>query len=386
MKKTAFTVLACLVVAAAALSCQRKARTGRDTIAYVHGVVADSTGRGPFSLLRHFDGTAVEAAIAVIGEPEASLLLAERLRRSDGFDNVDGRPVPDGLPDFAGEVIAAYLDDANSPYAGFLADGRETALRETAVRDFFFALDTVCRVTPFDRDHLRHKSGAKVVILSSSLMSEYGYYDLDTLIRLGGREVPLISPVHTLLSAAFDGTDGPLHIGVWADRAVLGSGAYSYVFNALRHSRRDGSTLTGFSPEAIGTVGDRFLKFLDMYRDAGPGERLSVLLVDDYGVDLAQLDKALKEIRKAETFETMRYNKLLADDFRFIGILDAIDAACYTLMRRRNLFTHYVAYPRVTRYQTVDDGPASDDPFTLIEFNPKFLSPETVSAIGNVQD
>lgn len=366
----------------AASACRRTVHTGPETIPFVRQVAADSAGIGLFNRVRRFDPANTEGTIAVIGESRHSLMLTLKLLGGDAFDNVDGRRVEDCLPDFAGEVVAAYLDERNQPYPELVADGRGTYLRETAVRLFLEALDTAVRVSPFDRDHLRSKPVAKVVILASPLLSEYGYADIDTLVHLSGAKVPVISPVHAMLSEAL-AAGKAAHIGVWLGADQPDASVYEKVFARMGERA---STLKAFVPDSVGTVGDRFVKFLEMYRDSGVDGPLSCLLLDDYGTDLFGLRDKLAEIRRAETFETLNLNKILAPDFRFIHIVDALNDACYRTMRQRNLFTHFVAYPKADYYVTAVAAPVEDLPFTVIANNRRYLSDETIQLLEYVQD
>lgn len=370
----------------AAAACQRTVLTGPETIPFVRQVAADSAGTGLFDRVRHFDPSNTEGTIAVIGESRHSLLLTLKLLGGDSFDNVDGRKVEDGLPDFAGEVVAAYLDERNQPYSALVEDGRGNYLRETAVRLFLEALDTAVRVSPYDRDHLRSKPVAKVIILASPLLSEYGYADIDTLVHLSGVSVPVISPVHAMLSDAV--SEKPANIGVWLSEDQPDGSAYEKVLAKLGESDSNAakSTLKAFVPDSVGTLGDRFVKYLEMYRDSGAEGQLSCLLLDDYGADLFELRDRLAEIRRAETFETLNLNKILAQDFRFIHIVDALDEACYRTMRQRNLFTHFVAYPKADYYVTAVAAPVEDLPFTVIANNRRYLSEQTIQLLEYVQN
>ena len=128
-----FIILFALTLLTAA-ACRRAVHTGPEMLPFVRQVVSDSAGTGLFSRVRLFDPANTEGTIAVIGESRHSLQLTARLLSGDGFDNVDGRRIEDGLPDFAGEEVAACLDEYDRPYASFVADGRGAELREVAVR------------------------------------------------------------------------------------------------------------------------------------------------------------------------------------------------------------------------------------------------------------
>lgn len=379
VKKQILQAIAALFLLPAVTSCGSRTVQTHDTIPFVKEALTD-TSASVLGMLRAFDSRRTEGAIAVVGETYKAVTLADRLVASDGFDNVDGRSLPDGLPDFSGETVAVYMDEVNSPYSAMMTGDGEMQLREVSVRTALMALDTVVRATPYDRDNLRWKAPAKVIVLASPLMSEFGFYDIDTLCRMTGKDVPLISPVHAMMKQAFASHDGALNIGVWSDGTMLGSGVFRYVFDRMLTPEKAGSTLTELCPDTdtTGYAGESFLRFLEMYRNAGAGKKLDVLLVDDGEVDVLQLDEMLQEIRKAETFAMMNYDNMLSRDFRIVDMTGAVKTECYRLMRERNLFTHYVAFPQVSFYNTVKDEEHPDDaPFVMMELNRRYLKKDT---------
>lgn len=377
MKKIISALLTVSLSVFVSVSCDNRRGSGWEAIRFVGEAVAD-TNPTVLGMLRNFDERRTEGTIAVIGEVRRGAALADGFLSGDNYDNVDGRTAPDGLPDFAGETVAVLLDEVNSPYGGTMTGEGELKLREVTVRNALMALDTMVRTTPYDRENLVWKAPAKVIVLSSPLMSEFGYYDLDTLCRIECKDVPVISPVHAMMKQAFASHGDTVNIGVWSDRTMLGSGAYRSVFDRMMTKERAASTLTEFCPDTTGFAGDRLLRFLEMYRRAGAGRRLDVLLIDDPDAGRPQLEARLKEIRRAESFSMMNYNELLSPEFEFIDVTEAVQSECYRLMRERNLFTHYVAAPKVSFYQTiVDEEHPGDAPYTLIELNGRYLDRDT---------
>ena len=90
MKK--LTYIALTVLAVFSVSCRNRvtgnrymtpfvARVLEDTASYEHGVMASYLPGGK------------TGSIAVIGEPEETVLLTEALLTSDRFDNINGKPV-----------------------------------------------------------------------------------------------------------------------------------------------------------------------------------------------------------------------------------------------------------------------------------------------------
>ena len=370
MKRISVFLLLAILLSGA---CKPRESRSFETIDYVKKIAADSTGRD-FGLVR---GWNADGSIAILGEPEEVVFLSENLLLSDRVDNITGRPGNDRLPDFAGERIAAILDVEHTPYSHYIP-GMETALREVTVRGTVAALDTVCRLNSFNEEALMPKQRAKVIVLGSSVAYTCGYADVDTLFKMASRKIPVISPVESMLSRAFEGAGPALNVGVWADDTVIASGAYQAGFARFAGLHKDLlSSISLFSPEKEGDAANRLLSFLDKYAGGGTAFPLSVLLLDDYGVSLPVLEAQLAEIRRMESPEMVEYNKLLAPDFRFVDASGSVIADIYQLLRKRNLFTHNIAYPALDVYQTL----AAGEDFVLVPSSPKNIPEETLGFI-----
>ncbi|MBQ3996841.1 MAG: hypothetical protein II637_02255, partial [Bacteroidales bacterium] len=106
-------------VALLAVSCSDHQVSGRYVSPYAKSILTD-TSSVEYRILSAYDMQQEETGtIAVIGEPEETLVLSEYLLGCDNFSNINGSAVPDGLPDFSGEVIVPILDVANAPYKGY---------------------------------------------------------------------------------------------------------------------------------------------------------------------------------------------------------------------------------------------------------------------------
>jgi len=181
-----------ILISAIATSCVSSKPSGSATISYVENILADTTS-AEYSLISSFDESDNQGCIAIIGTPEECFSISEELMTSDIFDNVDGRRVPDGLPDFAGETILSIIDEANSPYSGYLKANNSVFLRELAVREVLSALDPKCDLSPFDQKHSTMKPVGKIIILASPIMADYGFFDVDTIFRYADKDIPMIS-------------------------------------------------------------------------------------------------------------------------------------------------------------------------------------------------
>ncbi len=189
-----------LIIAASVLtvfaSCSRKVESGYETIPYVNALLADSLAH--LKQLASLSGSS-SGTIVLIGEPQECLSVSETLMTCDIFDNIDGRRVKDGLPDFAGETIVPVLDFVNAPYEEYsLTPDGQQFLRELTVRHAVTALDTVCRTNPFNGSLAVGKSPVKILLICSPLLSEYGSADVADLYERIGCDVPVVSAEDSL--------------------------------------------------------------------------------------------------------------------------------------------------------------------------------------------
>ncbi len=196
--KKALSVLTVSIFLLLSFSCSRKIEGVYDTIPYVDAILSDS-----LSGLKNLAGCSGKSSgvIALIGDPRSCLVVGEKLMTSDEFDNIDGRKVPDGLPDFAGETIVTLLDFVNPPYEGYLEteEGRGL-LREITVKNALAMLDTVCLTNPYDRASFVSKGAPKLLLLCSPVLYGHGREDVVDLFRRIGCEVPVVCSADTSFS------------------------------------------------------------------------------------------------------------------------------------------------------------------------------------------
>ena len=317
----------------------------------------------------------IHGEISVIGEPEEALLISEYLIQSDRYDNISGTAKPDGLPDFAGETVSPILDSYNGSYSALVEGGREELLSEINVRNFAAALDTACYLNAFDTEKIVHKSGAKLVVLSSLYASAYGYGDIDTLRTLTNSYSKVISPVHAMLEEAWAQCGEGMNIGIWTTSDVLGSGVYATVFDKEREIRKDyAAKYTAITPDTSSTVTGRFLDFMKKYSDSGENgnKKLQALLVDDINIPVEELREAVKSVMAVDQDRYITYLNYLAPDFKVIDLKETVSSACYKLLRKDNAFTHRISYPRVNVYVTA--ASERDSSYVTVELKDKYLT------------
>ena len=354
-----------IAVLLAAVSCHDRSPVVRDTIPYVKQLAVDTVGT--FSLVKKYRTAGTKGTIALIGEPEECFLLSRAFLTADFVDNIDGKAVPDRLPDFSGETFEVILDDFNAPYIRFVsyrkedereATARRDSLREAAVRNAVMALDTVAYSNPYDRFSRLKKGSAKVFVLASSLLSEYGRFDVDTLFKMGGREAMILSPDEALVAAA--SRAGAKHVVAWAPA----ESREAYL------SAAKGIDLTVISPSG-GDVRMAFRDLLRQYRQQKPNTVLDAVLLDSFTVSLEDLMTEVDHIHRQITEEDMAFDRVLATRFRFLEPKACLTDACYRLLRNKNLFTHNIAYPSARYFQT-EEG--MDGNSLLVEIGADFLA------------
>jgi len=353
MKKL-IPALAVLLVLA---SCQERKVVVRDTIPYVKQIASDTAET--FPLLQSYRSAGTRGSIAVIGEPEAALKLAARFKSVDAVDNIDGKARPDSLPDFAGESFDVVMDLYNAPYLRMAAVSPDS-LREVAVRNAVMAVDSVAYSHAQDPGARLRKTRAKVFVLASSLLTEYGSFDIDTLFKMAGREALVVTPVEAMLEEAR--RTGCKRVAVWAPEEAR---------PAYEAAAKDtGLDVTVVSTTGNGVLRPAFRDMLRLYRAKQPDGVLDAVLLDSFSVDLEELLDEQEHIHRQITEEDMAFDRTLSPRFRFIEPAPALTDACYRLLRERNLFTHDIAYPSVRFYQTEED---LDGNFVLVEIGAGYL-------------
>lgn len=353
----------------AALSSCRQARPEpRPTIPLVYSILADSTGTA--GLVARAGGA--EGSIAIIGEPSDAIALARRFQFSDRVDNISGTASRDSLPDFAGESFDVVLDAYFSPYSEMVS-GQEglDSLREAAVKGAVFAWDSTCYRSQTDLRPLLFKQRAKILIFTSSLHSQYGLFDVDTLQQLCGGKSHLLSSALQMIQKALDG--GARSIAVWTDRNTAASGAWEAVFN--RFAGADASLEVLFTDQAV-DIRTEFRDLLRQYRSSG--KSMDALILDSYSADPSLLESELSIIRLAGIEEDRVFDNLLSPSFTVIDPLSTLVENTYRLLREEHLFTHRIALPAVKYYET---EPAGDGEPILVEAAASYIQKAYVSDI-----
>ncbi len=345
MKRAAYTCLCLLLL----VSCTQREHTGRDTIALVKSIAADSSSPDRV-MLSSFSKPDPAGNIYIAGTSRQCHLIGQAMLESDTFDNVRARDFSDGLKDFSGETIALVDDSTYAPYSAFVAANGEDSMRELSVRMVLSFLRDKCNMSIYDIEGNASKLPAKLIVLADPWMERCGKFDVDTLFTLTSCKVPVISPQDLLIDAALTGEKKKFNVGLMCDSLYFGSGIYEAVFKdrAARHK----IVGTKFFEAPSANSGERLLEsFLDRYIESGRTEPLDVLLVDDWSADLGQMRSALENIRDFKKEESMRYGKYITPDFSIVSSSELTLSECYMLLRQLRLFTHKIAQPQLEQFQ-----------------------------------
>lgn len=337
-----------LVVLAA--SCKEVTTTPRPTIPLVYSILADTTGQARLVAMAGDRGA--DGSIAIIGEPSDAITLARRFQLSDRVDNIDGLQKRDSLPDFAGERFDVILDALYSPYGETGLD----SLKESAVSNALFAWDSTCFRSNTDTRPLLRKQRSKLLIYTSALQAAYGLFDVDTLQQLSGGKSRLLSPAPLMLRKAL--SSGAHNLAVWTDSVTAATGAWEAVFKELDVPD---ATLAVLVPEDALDVRNQYRDVLSQYRSSG--KSLDALLLDSYTDNLDLLENETRILRTAGTEEARVFDKLLSPSFCFVDPSSVIVEATYRLLREEHWFTHRIARPELTFYES--DLSVNGDPILL---------------------
>ena len=356
MRNTILFLGTCLLMAA----CHERQAPVRDTIPYVKQLAADTAGT--HSLLASYRSAGTMGSIAVIGEPEAALRLANCLLEADEVDNIDGKARPDRLPDFAGESFDILMDQYNAPYTRMAASSPDS-LREVAVRNTVMSVDSVAYSNALDPMSRLPKRRAKVFVLANSLLAEYGQFDIDTLFKMVGREALVLTPVEAMLETAAKA--GCRNVAVWAPQEARS--AYEHAAKILAPEME----VTVVSTTGNGMLRPAFRDMLRIFRSLKPKATLDAVLLDSFTADLEELAAEQEHIHRQITEEDMAFDRILTPHFRFIEPNECLTSALYRLLRERNLFTHDIAYPSVRYYQTEENR---DGEYVPVEVSAEYIS------------
>lgn len=349
LRKCAFLPVLLLVA-----GCQAVTAPPRPAVDIVNRIAADRDGRY-YHMLSTYAVPDKYGSIALIGTASRCDTLLSLFAACDRHDNVDGKPFADGLPDFAGELIAAYADASTTE-----AD----ALRDFVVRASLAAVDSVYSITQYDIEGQGRKSPAKLIVLADPSYNVHGKFDIDTLMQITGCGIRTVTPMKAAFDELFSGTAEVSSIGVITGQEWSGKGLYPEIIRQEFSSRKlSGTEAVVF---AVRDSSDALIDFLDKYVSSGHDGRLDAIIVDDINVNTAAMNETLGRITSVASQESVTYGKLVSPDLRIISTKDALMNACYGMLRSQNTFTHNISYPETASFSSVKTPAEGQDGYLFI--------------------
>ena len=336
-------------------------------VQYVTDIIGDSS-RPEHKIVAGYESADASKAIFIFGSRSRTQEIAKVLTGCDFYDNVDGSSHPDGLKDFAGEIICTVANYSN--FGEMVTDGRTSDLRELTARNVIAAMDTLCYVSPYDRSGMGKKPLAKLIILGSACMTQYGHYDVDSLFSALNCNLPVISPMQLIADEVVAANKGKdvLTVGVLAGNAPVD--LYGpYIRTKAAKAGIDSVLCVGFKvPEG----GDPLLSFLDRYSELGIKRPMDAILIDDMTVDLSAFKESLQQITSVMNAESLTYGNLISPGFRIIDSRSRICSATYSILRKSNLFRHYISQPRQLDYMLIPRDGAEKE-MMLLQYNERYI-------------
>ena len=237
--------------------------------------------------------------------------VVERLLTLDCFDNITGKPEPDGIIDFGGENIQFLSDRANGPYGGYIEVGSLDFLKEQVLSNTIFLMSDDYFNLAGDEYRSGFKEPVKMIIVSSPVADLRVLPDINNFLEQSGIGVKAIGVVEAGIREAVSDVDedGNLCVGVLF--APDGVSSIEYESMIRKSVGNTGGKVQVLNQEAVGL--DAAIKGDTAYVDttavvardsyAGPVAGVSynnidMSLFDRYGFDTQ--DNALLYVRKGD--------------------------------------------------------------------------------------
>ena len=237
--------------------------------------------------------------------------VVERLLTLDCFDNITGKPEPDGIIDFGGENIQFLSDRANGPYGGYIEVGSLDFLKEQVLSNTIFLMSDDYFNLAGDEYRSGFKEPVKMIIVSSPVADLRVLPDINNFLEQSGTGVKAIGVVEAGIREAVSDVDedGNLCVGVLF--APDGVSSIEYESMIRKSVGNTGGKVQVLNQEAGGL--DAAIKGDTAYVDttavvardsyAGPVAGVSynnidMSLFDRYGFDTQ--DNALLYVRKGD--------------------------------------------------------------------------------------
>jgi len=361
--------VSCICLTALSLvlaGCTSNRSVNAPAVQFVQDILSDPGSR-QYQSLAFFDQSSTKGDIVIVDDPRRAVSFSDAFIGCDFCDNISGAEGGDMLPDFAGERISAILDVANGDYASKYLEPEDTALRTISVKAFLSSMDTTCCIAPYDNDYSSSRNPAKCIVLSSPYMDVCGKYDIDMMLDIIRKDIPVIYPVRAAFEKAFEKTDGFFNLAVIPDEYVNSLQVYSDIFKDVAKQYDD--HLSACIALRSDDSTDLFANTVALYASAGMGGRLNVLVIDNPSVDIEALRQSYETIMTVQSERNLELRKNLSSELLLLSTLDCAARRCYGIFREKNIFTHKIAYPKASAYITKD----LPGQYVLMDYDPSFM-------------
>ena len=299
-------------------ACSNTEYGGGNSLPYIEKILSDTESK-EYLQLSSFNSISSRGNIVVMDNADRALAFSDYFLTCDVFDNISGNDNPDMLPDFAGENVVEISDNGNTPYSNILPDRK--AMRTATVKSVIATLDSV--------------SSAKITVLSSPFMAEYGMSDVDTLLYATDCALLVVSPLRLIASQ----TRNLKGIAVFADSEAVGTDIYSQIFRDRNVFVYDCDSLPSMK------------SFLEQYMVENQ-DALDMVVIDNVNVDVNALSTELESFFDVENYDNLALRQMIGTEFRIVDVRDVAAREVYRLMRKGNLFTHAISYPEKIELRT----------------------------------
>ncbi|MGY6559619.1 MAG: glutamate racemase [Nitritalea sp.] len=193
-------------------------------------------------------------AIGVFDSGTGGLTILDTILEFDGFQNADGSPGADGLPDFEREAFIYLADQANMPYGNYASEGKSELLLEHILKDAHFLLGN--RYVD-ERGQLKtDKPAIKALVVACNTATAYGKEALMTFMERAQLPVHVIGVIDAGVRGALAllNPEEDASVGVFATVGTVKSKGYANTLHAQWQELGAKGTLQVFNQGGLGVA------------------------------------------------------------------------------------------------------------------------------------
>ena len=366
--------------------------------------------------------------------------VVERLLTLDCFDNITGKPEPDGIIDFGGENIQFLSDRANGPYGGYIAKDNLDFLKEQVLSNTIFLMSDDFFNLAGDEYRSGFKEPVKMIIVSSPVADLRVLPDINNFLEQSGTGVKAIGVVEAGIREAVSDVDedGNLCVGVlfapdgvssieYDTTAVVARDSYAGPVAGVSYNNIDMSLFDRYGFDTQGNAllyvrnGDisgvqlnsvenyaRFhlVSMIERHRRSGSRVPISSIILADgsYAQIRDILEEVMDELYNYRRGGIYLYRSGISPDFRFIDPAECAAVEAYKILRNdRNLalrgdltrLESFITMPSASLPEDAinPDGTMKDDyrygrqcgseelTTKVVPFAPRYVTPEIMNYI-----